>query len=178
VNEQILDTLANVGITLAAFSGVVVAFRAGGSEKWSAPEMRVLMFLVVDSFVVVVLALLPVPLTLADMSEEWTWGLCSALLGSWFVLGVVLAIVGDRRDRSRGKARITVPVVTPLLYVVGLLGLPAGIALWLSAFDIVPRGQAVFVAGLIVLLVFAAIEFLFLIALGARRTGTGRTAGD
>jgi hypothetical protein len=41
-----------------------------------------------------------------------------------------------------------------------------GIALWLSAFDfIVRRGQTVFVLGLLLLLVFAALEFLFFIGL-------------
>jgi hypothetical protein len=39
-------------------------------------------------------------------------------------------------------------------------------ALWLSAFDcIVRRGQAIFVLGLIVLLMYAAFEFLFFIGL-------------
>ena len=42
MNEQILDTLANVAITLAAFSGVVVVFRARGAHTWSPTEIRVL----------------------------------------------------------------------------------------------------------------------------------------
>lgn len=40
------------------------------------------------------------------------------------------------------------------------------VALWLSAFDcIVRRGQAIFVLGLLMLLMYAAIEFLFFIGL-------------
>jgi len=40
------------------------------------------------------------------------------------------------------------------------------VALWLSAFDfIVRRGQAIFVLGLIELLMYAAVEFLFFIGL-------------
>jgi hypothetical protein len=40
------------------------------------------------------------------------------------------------------------------------------VALWLSAFDyIVRRGQAIFVLGLIMLLMYAALEFLFFIGL-------------
>jgi len=41
-----------------------------------------------------------------------------------------------------------------------------GVALWLSVFDfVVPRGQGSYVVGLIVLLAFAAVEFLFFIGL-------------
>jgi hypothetical protein len=60
---------------------------------------------------------------------------------------------------------ITVPVITPIFYVVVLVALAMGTALWLSALDLlVPRGQAVYVLGLIALLAFAAVEFLFFIA--------------
>jgi len=50
-----------------------------------------------------------------------------------------------------------------------------GIALWLSVWNlIVPRGQAVYVLGLIALLAFAAVEFLFFIGLMSRE---GREQG-
>lgn len=52
MNEQVLDTLANVAITLAGFSGLVVVFRASGAHTWSATELRVLWFLIGDSFLV------------------------------------------------------------------------------------------------------------------------------
>jgi hypothetical protein len=45
-----------------------------------------------------------------------------------------------------------------------------GIALWLSALDLlVARGQAAYVLGLIALLAFAAVEFLFFIGLLSRQ---------
>ena len=44
-----------------------------------------------------------------------------------------------------------------------------GIALWLSVWDLVlPLGQAMFVLGLMVLLAFAAVEFLFFIVVMSR----------
>lgn len=46
------------------------------------------------------------------------------------------------------------------------------VALWLSAWDVlVPRSQAVYVLGLIALLAFAAVEFLFFIGLMSRQGG-------
>ena len=168
MNEQILDTLANVGVTLAAFSGVVVAFRAHGASKWSRTEIRVLWFLIIDSFLVVFFALLPVPLALAEWSEDSLWSLCSALLGTWFFVGFAMALLGEFRDRA-ARRRITIPVITPILYGVEMLAPLLGIALWLSVWDLVPRGQAVYVAGLITLLAFAAVEFLFFIGITARQ---------
>ncbi len=168
MNEQILDTLANVGVTLAAFSGVVVAFRARGAEKWNRTELRVLWFLIIDSFFVVLFALLPAPLALAGWSEDTLWGVCSALLGTWFLIGFMMALLGERQDRAARRA-ITIPVITPLLYGVTFIAPLVGVALWLSVWDVVPRGQAAYVAGLIALLMFAAIEFLFFIGAVAWR---------
>ncbi len=165
MHEQSLDTLANVAITLAAFSGLVVAFRARGAHTWSPTELRVLWFLIVDSFLVVFFALLPLPLALFNLSADALWGLCSALLGSWFIVGNLVALWGERRDRA-AQQLITIPVVTPILYGIYVVALVIGIFLWLSVFDlVVPRGQAMFVLGLIVLLAFAAAEFMFFIGL-------------
>jgi hypothetical protein len=33
------------------------------------------------------------------------WGFCNALLGSWFIVGDVLALRGERRDRERKRIR-------------------------------------------------------------------------
>jgi hypothetical protein len=87
------------------------------------------------------------------------------LLGSWFIVGDILALWGERKDRLLHQGT-TVRVITPILYGVSIVAVLMGIALWLSAFDlIVRRGQPVFVLGLITLLAFAAVEFLFFIGL-------------
>ena len=165
MNEQSLDTLANVAITLAAFSGLVVAFRVRGAQIWSPTEIRVLWFLITDSFLVVFFALLPVPLALFDLSPDLLWGLCSALLASWFLIGDFLALRGERRDRATNQW-ISIPVVTPILYGVYVAAFLMSVTLWFSVWDfLVPRGQAAYVVGLIVLLAFAAVEFLFFIGL-------------
>jgi hypothetical protein len=118
-----------------------------------------------DSFLVLFFSLLPLPLALANWSPDTLWGLCNALLGSWFIVGDLLALRGERRDRAL-RQRTTVRVITPILYGVLIVAMVMGIALWLRAFDlIVRRGQAVFVLGLITLLAFAAVEFLFFIGL-------------
>jgi hypothetical protein len=82
----------------------------------------------------------------------------------------VLALRGERRDRA-AQQLITVPVITPIFYFVVIVAIAMGIVLWLSALDLlVPRGQAVYLLGLLALLAFAAVEFLFFIALVSRRS--------
>jgi hypothetical protein len=168
MNETALNTLAEVAITLAGFSGVVVAFRLRGAHSWSPTDLRVLWLLIGDSFLVLFFSLLPFPLAIANWSDAALWGFCNALLGTWFIVGDVLALRGERRDRV-AQQLITVPVITPIFYVIVMVALAMGVVLWLSALDLlVPRGQAVYVLGLIALLAFAAVEFLFFIALVSR----------
>src|ERR687897_1395806 len=168
MNDTILNTLAEVAITLAGFSGVAVVFRLRGAHSWSPTELRYLWLLIGDSFLVLFFSQHPFPLAIANWSDDALWGICNALLGSWFIVGDVLALRGERRDR-KGQQLITVPVITPILYVMSIGALAMGIALWLSALDLlVARGQAVYVLGLILQLAFAAVEFLFFIALVSR----------
>lgn len=165
MNESILYTLAEVGVTLAGFSGLVVVFRRPSAHGWSRTELRTLWFLIGDSLLVLLFALLPFPLHLWTWSSGAVWGLCSALLGSWFLLGNMLQIRGERQDRA-AEELVTVPVITTLFHVSVVVALAMGLALWFSVFDIlVPRGQAIYVLGLITLVVFAAVEFLFFIGL-------------
>lgn len=159
VNEPALFIFAEVAITLAGFSGVVVAFRVRGAQAWSPMELRVLWFLLTDSFLVTFFALIPIPLSLAGWTDDVIWGLGGALLGTYFLVANVLAIRGEYSDRAL-RRRVTVPVVTPLTYGMSVAAFPMGIALWLSVGNLlVPRGQAIYVLGLIMLLAFGASSF-------------------
>jgi hypothetical protein len=171
VNEPALYIFAEVAITLAGFSGLVVAFRSRGAQGWSPTELRVLWLLLTDSFLVLLFALLPIPMNLAGWHDDVIWGSGSALLGTYFLVTNVLAIRGELRDRALHRL-VTVPVITRLIYFLSLAAFPMGIALWLSVGNVlVPRGQAVYVLGLIMLLAFGALEFLFFIALVSRQAG-------
>jgi hypothetical protein len=169
VNEDILYTLAGVASALAGFSGVVIVFRQQGVKNWSRTELRYLWFLIGDSFLVVLFSLLPVPLLLAGWSLDAIWALCGALLGAWFILADVLAIRGELQDR-KARELVMIPFVTPILYGLSVVAAVIGIALLLSAFDfLVPRGQAIYVLGLIVLLGFGALEFMFFVGRASLR---------
>ena len=166
MNEAVLYTLAGLGMSFAGFSGVVVVLPTRrGAQTWSTAETRMLGLLIGDSFLVLFLALLPIPLALANWSLDTIWALCSALLGSWFLLGGLLALRGEFRDR-KAQQSITNPVIAPVRYSIYVVALVMGIFLWLSVWDLVfAGGQALYVLGLMVLLAFAAVEFLFFIGL-------------
>ena len=178
MNESVLYTLAEVSVTLAGFSGVVVAFRLRGIQGWSPTELRVLWLLIGDSFLILLFSLLPIPLALANWSQDALWGFCNALLGLWFVVVDLLVFRAERRDRAAGQL-ITVPIISPILYALMVAALGIGIALLLSAWDlIVPRGQAVYVLGLLILLAFAALEFMFFIGLMSRQESEQKAKTD
>ena len=166
MNESVLYALAGLGMSFAGFSGLVVTLPTRqGARTWSPAELRMLALLIGDSFIVLFLALLPVPLALAGWSTDAIWGLCSALLGSWFLLGGLMALRGEFLDRGTQQP-VTNPVTAPIRYSIYVVALAMGIILWLSVWDLVfASGQALYVLGLMVLLAFAAVEFLFFIGL-------------
>lgn len=169
MNEDILHTIAGVAMTLAGFSGLVIFFRQQGVQNWSPAERRYLWFLIGDSFLVVLFALLPAPMLLAGWPEATIWTVCSALLGVWFIVANLIALRGELRDRRSGQLDI-IPFVTPILYGLSVLAVLVGAALWLSVFDLlVPRGQAIYVVGLLMLLALAALEFMFFVGRASLR---------
>lgn len=165
MNEDVLYVLAGVAVTIAGFSGVVVVLPWREAPNWSQKEIRMLRFLIGDSLIVLFLALLPVPLSLANWSLGAIWSFCNALLGSWFLSGDVIAVRGELRDRADEQSD-TNPLNASIRYGVYLVALLMSVVLWLSALGaLATAGQALYVLGLMVLLAIAAIEFLFFIGL-------------
>lgn len=174
MNEGILYSIATVASTLAGFSGAVFVFRQQSMKDWAETEQRYLWFLIGDSFLVVLFALLPVPLMLIGLAADHLWAGVSALLGTWFFIAIAIALRGEVRDRRNGSTR-AVSFVTPFLGVLSIVAAAMGIALWLSTLGIaVPRSQAIYVFGLLLLLAIAALEFMFFIG---RAAMDGRTSG-
>lgn len=176
MNESVLYTIAEVAVTLAGFSGVVVAFRLRGVDSWSPTELRILWLLIGDSLLACLFALLPFPLVLANWPQNTLWGLCNALLGFWFIVVNWLALRGERREQAT-RQLTTVPVITPIFRSFFIVAFAMGIALWMSVWGlVVPRGQAMYVLGLIVLLAFSGVEFLFFLGLLSQQGGEQKSA--
>jgi hypothetical protein len=105
LNETVLKTLAEVAITLAEFSGVVVAFRLRGAHSWTPTELRVLWLLIGDSFLVLFFSLRPFPLAIANWSDDALWGVCNACWAPPRCSAGAVTIIGSI-DALRSKAQM------------------------------------------------------------------------
>ena len=169
MNEDVFYTLAGLAMSFAGFTGVVVVLPR--ERTWTARERRMLWFLITDSFLTLFLAMLPVVLALAEWSLDMIWVFCGALLASWFSRGAFVSVRADERDTHSSEATDQ-DITARQRWTVSAMSLVMAVVMWLSVFDIlVPRGQAVYVTGLLVLLGFSAMEFLYFIGLLVREQG-------
>jgi hypothetical protein len=170
VNESSLYTIAEVAVTLAGFSGLVVAFQRRDMGSWSPPEFLNFLFLIANSLLVVLFSLLPIPLFLWGLPEHVIWTICSPLMAAYFLGGGAIALQSVRRHPREFEQ---VRPIFPWLYRIQWTSVPVAalmaMVLLLSAADVlVPRGQALYVLGLLVLLLFAGNQFVFFVVLGRR----------
>lgn len=163
MDEHVLHTLlgfAGVGATFAGFSGVVAVFGRRVHGEWLPEDLFRLRNLMFMSLSVCFSAFVPLVLMAWHFSEALTWALASLLLGLGSVVYLFYArpVSRDlRRDRPglmptwATAAFIVALCLTALLQLLNVIGL---------FFD---RGAGPFLAGLLVLLCLAAMQFAFLV---------------
>ena len=172
MNESSLYTIAEVGVTLAGFSGLVVAFQRRDLKSWSPPDFMNFLFLITNTLLVVLLSLLPIPLLLWGLSEGAIWSVCSLSMAAWFLGGDLVAIRFTRRYRQEFAIRRVPSWYSFTQWAQLPVAALMAIVLLLSAAELlIPRGQAPYVLGLIVLLTFAGIQFTYFVLAG-RHTAT------
>jgi hypothetical protein len=98
--SEALSTVAEVGLGLAGFTGILVAL-GRSSQAFSRPEVLRLLLLLVSSLGSVFLALLPFALHESGLAGAACWRFSSALLGV-FTAGS-LAFLGYQIQRHRGE---------------------------------------------------------------------------
>ena len=104
--NDLLTTLAQLGVALAGFSGVVVALGARARGEWSPRERGLLRVLLERSGAVVLWSLLPLLLLAAELTERRVWFLSSTswviVQGAYLVRGVRLVVKNPsiRRERT------------------------------------------------------------------------------
>jgi hypothetical protein len=141
--EEPLLTIAEISVTLAGFSSVVIALRGHGPEAWS-PQDRVGLGNVLGASVAVLVgSLLPFPLTYLGGSDAWVWAVANATFGT-----LVLAAAGFLTYRVvLGAYPPRAPRIFWSFIASGAL---VAAMLLLSAVDLVfPRGPAFLLIGLI-----------------------------
>lgn len=151
-SHEILQTIAEVAVALAGFSGVVAVLGQRGRGNWSLEEILQLRTLVEPSLVALFGSLLPGTIQLAFESEPLVWRLSNAALA---LLGVAAGAAFIARSRFASTT-----TGQRVLFVLALLAIGAQL---LAAVGVLGRYELVFVIGLIVALIVAAYNFLLLL---------------
>jgi hypothetical protein len=155
--QDSLFAIAEIGIGLAGFSGLVAAFVQHSGQTWRLDQKTRIVLLIMLSFGMIVCALIPYALSGVTNSPDLIWGLpmiafsilCISLLGYWI-----------RVSRKHGFRLLFPFISVPVLTIAAALQVLA----FLSGIGVVyPYSPALFVFGLLSVLVFGANIFLALL---------------
>jgi len=155
--EDSLFSIAEIGIGLAGFSGLVAAFVQHPGQSWRKDQKTRIVLLIALSFGMIVSALAPYALSGISTSPALVWGapmlafsiLCLGLLVYWTVL-----------SRKHGFTLLFPLLSIPILSgatALQVLSFASGLG-W-----IFPYSPTIFVFGLLSVLVFGANVFLALL---------------
>jgi len=93
--QETLSTLAEVAMTLAGFTGLVIALAP--TENHSTQALFRVSAIIAGCFILVISALLPAPLLLQGFSERVAFGIAMVLLSVGFMgVGISISIAGRR----------------------------------------------------------------------------------
>ena len=155
--EDVLPSIAEIAIGLAGFSGLVAAFAQRPGQPWRGDQKARIVLLVLLSFTMITFSLLPPAISGLSDSPAMVWGV--PMVGNAIVVVALLIywIVLSKRHGFRlqfPRASISIMSVACTLQVAALL----------SGFGLLwPYSSALFVFGLLSILIFCATMFLALL---------------
>jgi hypothetical protein len=122
---ELLTTLAQLGVALAGFSGIVVVLGARANGRWSARERQLLSALLAASGSVILWSLLPLLLLASELSDHRVWLVSS---GSWVVGQVAVLALRSRQAVRDREARAEDRVLVVSLFLGGVTALAVQVA--------------------------------------------------
>jgi hypothetical protein len=171
--DELLLGDAGLALSLAGFSGLVIAVRTAGAIQWQPRDIWSLAWMLGSSMSGLFLALLPILLETWGASEAVSWTSSNAVMATAMALWGVAMNRYDRQLMARGfPARVKYfPMVAFLLFE------GTALANVLAVLALVPRTGA-FILGLTVSLLAASLALVvFLVILGREASGpTSRVA--
>jgi hypothetical protein len=102
---DVLLTLAEIGISVAGFAGVVTAFGTRRSGEWTLEDRLRFSFLLVLSLTVVFFSILPFPVAALHVDGPVVWRLVSGILAVWIVIINIIAFRQLTRVRRVFKSK-------------------------------------------------------------------------
>lgn len=148
-----LSIFAQLAVSLTGFAGLLTAFRSG-ERPWTFAEVAGIRNLLMTSVGALAFGVLTIPALVGGVPQAIVWT-CAALALALFLI-VLFAGGTDYVVRLKGRPR------SWLFYWFFTIGaLPLAALLAASAFDVLPRGSALYCAGLIWLLAIGTVQFMF-----------------
>ena len=155
--EDALPNIAEIAIGLAGFSGLVAAFGQRPGQAWRRDQKTRIVFLVILSFSMIIAALFPSAMSGISDSPALVWGV--PMVGS-SVIALALLVYWALFSRRHGY-KLQFPAVS-ISIISGAALLQ--VTVLLSGFGVIlPYSPALFVFGLLSILVFGANMFLALL---------------
>ena len=155
--EGLLLTLAQIGLALAGFAGLVTVFRQAG-RAWIPQEIAGMKLIFEHTFAEVFFALIPFPFFYLLEAEPHVWKISSLLLACFIVFNVFINVRRSRKLVSQGtpprrkKAFLYIFLpVTALIFALQILN------------AIIWAGVANYIWGLLWLLVAPSVQFFHFI---------------
>jgi len=169
--EGFLLGIAQIAVTLAGFSGLVVAIRGAPPSSWHPRDIWSLSWMFGTSLGALFLALLPLLLARLQLGEAVIWTAANLAISIFVIgFGITMTLFGRRLTRSghRPRVRFFPPAATVVLLLCGLLS-------GLGAFGLVAQLRTgFFVLGLIACLFVSALSLVVFLVVLARAAGERR----
>lgn len=167
-DEGLFLAIAQIAVTLAGFSGLVVAIRGAPPTAWQPRDIWSLSWMFGTSLGALFLALLPLVLAIFHLPDGLLWTVASlAMCAFMIVFSVAMALSGRRLTRLGHWPRVRYfPIAAPsLLLMSGFLSGLGGAGMFPQA------GIGFFVLGLIACLLVAALSLVVFLVVLARTAG-------
>jgi hypothetical protein len=164
MDSDLFYALAEVAVALAGFSGIAVVLRQGSPGRPSPAVGRVLWLLIADCLIVVLFSFVPVVLHKAGWNPGAIWATSNTAVGLLHLAVFGLLAPGMLRGFRRigRESHAVFGVLAPAFY---LSEFAVGVCQLLAAAGLVfSNGEAVYAVGLLAFLLYAAINFTFLVA--------------
>jgi hypothetical protein len=166
--EGFLLAVAQIAVTLAGFSGLVVAIRGASPTDWHRRDIWSLSWMFGTSLGALFLTLLPLLLVSFRLRMELVWTVANlAMCAFMIVFAVAMAFSGRRLTRlgHRPRVRYFPAAAALLLLVCGFLSGLAGVGIFAQT------RIGFFVLGLIACLVVSALSLVVFLVVLARAAG-------
>jgi hypothetical protein len=172
--QEFLLGIAQVAVTLAGFSGLVVAIRGAPPSDWHARDIWSLSWMFGTSFGALFLALLPLVLRWFHLRDDRIWIIASLVMSLSVVLfSAAMVSWGHRLTKSGHPPRVRIfPTLARLLLVLSATLAGAG------ALGVFPRLRiGFFMLGLVTCLLVAALSLVVFLVVLARAAAGGARLG-